>query len=288
MEANVPAQQTENRPTTPTLQASDLAAIKTRQQAMWASGDFAVVGTTLQLVGESLAEAVDLYAGQRVLDVACGNGNASLAAARRFGRVTGVDYVPALLERARERARAERLDIDFREGDAEALPFADDSFDVVLSTYGVMFAPDQAKAAQELARVCVPGGAIGLASWTPEGFLGELLRCVAKYVPPPAGLASPVLWGKEAHVATLFAGRARVRRAERKMFMFRYLSAAHFIDVFQRYYGPTHKAFAALDEERRAALASDMAALMRVHNRAGDAALVIPAEYLEIVLDVAP
>ena len=288
MEANVPAQQTENRPTTPTLQASDLAAIKTRQQAMWASGDFAVVGTTLQLVGESLAEAVDLYAGQRVLDVACGNGNASLAAARRFGRVTGVDYVPALLERARERARAERLDIDFREGDAEALPFADDSFDVVLSTYGVMFAPDQAKAAQELARVCVPGGAIGLASWTPEGFLGELLRCVAKYVPPPAGLASPVLWGEEAHVATLFAGRARVRRAERKMFMFRYLSAAHFIDVFQRYYGPTHKAFAALDEERRAALASDMAALMRVHNRAGDAALVIPAEYLEIVLDVAP
>ena len=263
----------------------DLNALKARQQAMWASGDFAVIGTTLQIVGESLCEAVDLYAGRRVLDVACGNGNAALAAARRFAHVTGLDYVPALLELARARARAEGVEIDFREGDAEALPFEDGSFDVVLSTYGVMFAPDQLRAARELARVTRTHGRIGLASWTPGGFIGQLLQLVGRYVAPPPGLASPALWGVEPHVGALFDGRARVVRAERKPFMFRYLSAAHFVDVFRRFYGPTHKAFLALDAHGQAALERDMIDLMDRHNRAGSAALVIPAEYLEIVLE---
>lgn len=263
----------------------DLNAIKTRQQAMWASGDFAIIGTTLQQVGEELAEAVDLYAGRQVLDVACGNGNAALAAARRFARVTGLDYVPALLERARERARAEGVQIDFCEGDAESLPFEDGRFDVVLSTYGVMFAPDQLRAAREMARVCREGGKIGLASWTPGGFIGQLLQTVGRYVSPPPGLASPALWGVEPHVGALFDGRARVVRAERKPFMFRYLSAAHFVDVFRRFYGPTHKAFLALDAAGQAALEKEMLALMDRHNRAGSEALVVPAEYLEIVLE---
>lgn len=276
-----PKATTEPRPGAPTL---DLAAIKARQRAMWASGDFAVIGTTLQWVGESLAEAVDLYAGQRVLDVACGNGNAALAAARRFAQVTGVDYVPELLQKAEERARADGLEIVFREGDAEALPFEAETFDVVLSTFGVMFAPNQAQTARELARVCKRGGKLGLASWTPEGFIGQLLKCVGKYVPPAPGLASPALWGSESHVAQLFGERANVTRAERKPFMFRYLSAAHFIDIFRRYYGPTFKAFAALDADGQAALTRDMTELLERHNVAGATSLVVPAEYLEVVL----
>jgi ubiquinone/menaquinone biosynthesis C-methylase UbiE len=258
--------------------------IKARQQAMWASGDYAVIGTMLQPVGESLAEALDLNAGQRVLDVACGNGNASLAAARRLAEVTGVDYVPALLARAEARARADGLALKVVEGDAEALPFPDRNFDVVLSTFGVMFAPNHAQAARELVRVVVAGGKIGLANWTPEGFIGQLFRIVGKYAPPPAGLVSPIQWGTEAHLATLFEGRARVVAAERKTFTFRYLSSAQFVDVFRRFYGPTHKAFGALDESRQAALAQEMTELIDRHNRAGSAALAVPSEYLEVVL----
>lgn len=264
--------------------APDYAAIKARQQAMWASGDFAVIGTTLQIVGEELCEAVDLRAGQTVLDVAAGNGNASLAAARRFAAVTSTDYVPALLERGRARAVAERLPIAFQEADAEALPFADASFDVVLSTFGVMFAPDQARAAGELARVCRPGGAIGLASWTPEGFIGALLKTVGGYVPPAAGLKSPALWGTEAHLKTLFGASAASIAATRRDFMFRYRSAQHFIDVFRMYYGPTHKAFLALDPPGQAALERDIAALLARFDRGGDGGLVVPAEYLETVI----
>lgn len=264
--------------------APDFAAIKTRQQAMWASGDFAVIGTTLQLVGESLTEAVELYAGQRVLDVACGNGNASLAAARRFANVTGLDYVPALLARAEARARAEGVHLTLIEGDAEAMPFDEASFDVVLSTFGVMFAPDHQRAARELSRVVVPDGKIGLASWTAEGFIGKLLKCVGKYVPPVPGVASPALWGSESHLSRLFEGTARVERAERKQFLFRYLSADHFIEVFRQYYGPTHKAFLALDEAGRAALTRDMATLIDEANVAKNESLVVPAEYLEVVL----
>jgi ubiquinone/menaquinone biosynthesis C-methylase UbiE len=267
-----------------TSAAPSLVEIKARQQAMWASGDYAVVGTTLQIVGESLAEASDLNAGQRVLDVACGNGNACLAAARRFAKVTGVDYVPALLARAEARARADGVEVTLVEGDAEALPFPEGSFDVALSTFGVMFAPDHAQAARELARVTVAGGKIGLASWTPEGFIGQLFRCVGKYAPPAPGLPSPLQWGTEAHLTQLFAGRAKIVAAERKHFTFRYLSTAHFVDVFRRFYGPTYKAFGALDAQGQAALTSEMTALIDQHNRAGDAALAVPSEYLEVVL----
>jgi SAM-dependent methyltransferase len=265
--------------------ALDLQAIKARQRAMWASGDFAIIGTTLQIVGESLCEAADLAAGSRVLDVACGNGNASLAAARRFCRTTGVDYVPALLERARERALAERLDLELVEGDAEALPFADATFDAVLSTFGVMFAPHQERAAAELLRVCVPGGRIALASWTAEGFLGDLLRTVSRYVPPPAGLGSPLGWGSEARLGILFGEQARVLAAERRHFVFRYHSAAHLIDVFRRYYGPTHQAFKALEPRQQQDLTAELTALLQRRDRGSRGALAVPGEYLEVVLE---
>ncbi len=261
----------------------DLRAVKAKQQATWASGDFAVIGVTLQIVGESLCEAVDLRSGERVLDVACGNGNATLAAARRFARVTGIDYVPELLAKADLRSRAEGLAIDLREGDAESLPFRDATFDVVLSTYGVMFAPDHVKAASEMARVCRPGGRIGLANWTPDGFVGELLRLVGRYVPPPPALMSPSLWGKREHVAALFGDTASKIDVAKKEFVFRYESAAHFVDVFRSFYGPTHKAFAALDEERRMSLTADLVSLLQKYDRGGGRSLVVPGEYLEIV-----
>lgn len=261
----------------------DLTAVKTKQQAMWASGDFAVIGTTLQIVGESLCEAVDLESPAKVLDVACGNGNAALAAARRFAKVTGLDYVPELLRRAGERARAEGADIEFILGDAEKLPFADAQYDIALSTFGIMFAPDQEKAAREIARVVKPGGKIGLANWTPEGFIGQLLKTVAQHVPPPPGVASPIFWGMEARVRDLFPGVKNVR-VERKNFVFRYHSAAHFIDIFRRFYGPTHKAFLALDEGRQIQLTNDITALVDKFNR-HKTSCVVPAEYLEIVID---
>ena len=261
----------------------DLAAVKARQQVMWASGDFAIIGTTLQSVGESLCEAVDLESGSRVLDVACGNGNAALAAARRWARVTGLDYVPALLERAAERARAERLELQLIEGDAERLPFADGFFDVALSTFGVMFAPDHAQAARELLRVVKPGGKIGLANWTPEGFVGRMLKTVGSHVPPPAGVASPVQWGSEPRLSELFQG-VRSLRAERRDFIFRYESVAHFIEVFRRFYGPTYKAFGALDEHRQALLAKDLEQLSAEYNRRSSS-FVVPGEYLEVVIE---
>jgi SAM-dependent methyltransferase len=265
----------------------DLAAVKSRQQVTWSSGDYAVVGTTLQIVGESLCEAVDLRSGQRVLDVATGNGNAALAAARRYAEVIGVDYVPALLTRARERAEADRLPVQFREGDAEALPFADGSFDVVLSTFGVMFAPDQERAAAELLRVTRSGGRIGMANWTPESFIGALFRTISKHVPPAPGLRSPALWGSEPRLHELFGGRAASIRAERRSFAFRYLSAEHWVDVFRNYYGPVHKAFGALQPAGQQALTADLLELLRLHNRSADGALVVPSEYLEIVIAVA-
>jgi ubiquinone/menaquinone biosynthesis C-methylase UbiE len=263
--------------------AVDLAAVKARQQAMWASGDFSVIGTTLQIVGESLCEAVELESGSRVLDVACGNGNAALAAARRFCTVTGIDYVPALLRHAADRASADGLAVDFIEGDAERLPFGDAEFDAVLSTYGVMFAPDHEQAAHELARVVKPGGRIGLANWTPDGFVGQLLKTVGRHVPPPAGVASPALWGTEAHLGRLFP-RVGAVRATRRDFVFRYQSAAHFIDVFRRFYGPTFKAFGALDPDGQARLAADISELSARFNRSARA-FVVPAEYLEVVIE---
>jgi SAM-dependent methyltransferase len=262
--------------------APDFAAIKQRQQAVWASGDYAVIGTTLQIVGEQLCEAIDLRAGERVLDVAAGNGNASLAAARRFADVTSTDYVGALLDRGRERAAAERLKLAFREADAEALPFADASFDAVLSTFGVMFAPDQEQAAFELARVVRPGGRIGLANWTPEGFIGQLFRTIGRHVPPPAGVRSPALWGTAARLAELFPGQHV--NAQKRIFNFRYESPAHWLAVFRGYYGPTHRAFAALDPAGQAALEADIVDLLQRSNRGGSETLIVPSEYLEIVV----
>ena len=262
----------------------DFAAIKQRQQATWASGDFAIIGTTLQIVGESLAEAADVNAGERVLDVAAGNGNASLAAARRFARVTSTDYVPHLLDKGAARARAEGLDIQFETADAESLPYANGVFDVVLSTYGVMFAPDHASSARELLRVTRSCGRIGLANWTPEGFLGDLFRLVGSFVPPPAGLQSPVLWGSEPHIVGLFGPQAADIRCVRKHFNFRYRSASHFISIFRNFYGPTHKAFGALDEAGQVRLNEALNQLLERRNVGGSSALVVPGEYLEIVI----
>ncbi|CAN7587125.1 class I SAM-dependent methyltransferase [Massilia sp. LjRoot122] len=262
----------------------DYAAIKQRQQATWASGDFAIIGVTLQIVGESLAEAADIRAGERVIDIAAGNGNATLAAARRFARVTSTDYVPALLEKGRMRAAAEGLEIAFREADAEALPFYDASFDVALSTFGVMFAPDHARCAGEMMRVVRAGGRIGMANWTPSGFIGQMFKTVGRHVPPPAGLVSPVMWGSEEYLRQLFGDAAVSIRAQPKIFNFRYASAAHMIQVFRDYYGPVHKAFAALDPAGRLALEQDLTTLIEGANTAGDNSLVVPAEYLEAVI----
>ncbi len=265
--------------------AIDLAAAKARQQAAWSTGNYAVVGTTLQIVGENLCEALDLRAGSRVLDVAAGNGNATLAAARRWCDVTSTDYVPSLLESGRARAQAEGHTIRFQEADAEDLPFPDASFDVVMSTFGVMFTPNQDKAASELARVCRPGGRIGLANWTPDSFIGQLFKTIGKYIPPAPGVKSPALWGTKARLEELFGGTAREIRATRRDFAFRYRSSAHWIEVFRTYYGPMNKAFGALDADKQAAFTQDLLALMESRNRSGDRTLVLPSEYLEVVIE---
>jgi ubiquinone/menaquinone biosynthesis C-methylase UbiE len=262
----------------------DFPALKARQQMAWASGDYAVIGTTLQIVGESLAEACDIRCDEKVLDVAAGNGNATLAAARRGAQVTSTDYVPALLERGAERAHAERLEVTFEVADVEALPYADASFDAVLSTFGVMFAPDHARSAAEMARVCRAGGRIGLANWTPEGFIGQLFKVLGKQLPPPAGAQPPSLWGVEAHLKALFGDKAAKIAVTRRMFQFRYRSAAHFIDVFRKWYGPVHKAFGALPADKAATLERDLTALLDGANRAGPGSLVVPSEYVEVVV----
>ncbi|MGF6757555.1 methyltransferase domain-containing protein [Paraburkholderia sp. GAS42] len=265
--------------------AIDLAAVKTRQQIAWSTGNYEVVGTTLQIVGENLCEALDLRSGARVLDVAAGNGNASLAAARRWCDVTSTDYVPSLLESGKARALAEGHAIHFQEADAENLPFADASFDVVMSTFGVMFTPDQAKAASELARVCKPGGKIGLANWTPESFIGQVFKTIGKYIPPAPGVKSPALWGTSAQLGELFGATALKIHTTDRAFVFRYRSPAHWIDVFRTWYGPMNKAFAALDAEKQAAFNQDLMTLIASRNRSGDDTLVLPSEYLEVVIE---
>lgn len=265
----------------------DYTAIKARQQATWASGDYAVIGTTLQIVGETLGESLDLRAGERVLDVAAGNGNATLAAARRHTDVTSTDYVPQLLERARQRAEAEGARVRFQTADAENLPFADGSFDVVLSVFGVMFTPDQERAAREMLRVVRAGGRIGLASWTPTSFIGRLFKTIGSHLSPPAGLKSPALWGTEPRMVELFGAHAAAIHCERRLFNFRYRSADHWLQVFRDYYGPTLKAFAALDPAARPALERDILDLLDELNVAGPDSLVVPGEYLEVVITVA-
>ena len=261
---------------------SPLETIKRKQQVAWSSGDYAIIGTTLQIVGESLCEAVDIQSGQRVLDVAAGNGNASLAAARRWAEVTSLDYVPALLERAAERAKADRLLIRTTEADAENIPYSDESFDVLLSTFGVMFSPNQERAAKELLRVCVTGGKIGLANWTPEGFVGKLFKVIGKFVPPLPGLKAPSLWGTRDRLKELFGSAAQIETTSR-YFIFRYESAEHFIQIFRDYYGPMVKAYAALDAEKQKELSSEIRDLLLSFNTSRTK-LAVPSEYLEVVI----
>jgi ubiquinone/menaquinone biosynthesis C-methylase UbiE len=262
---------------------ADFKALKARQQAAWSSGDYALIGTTLQIVGEDLCEALDVRSGHKVLDVAAGNGNASLAAARRWCEVVATDYVTALLERASERAAAERLVIEFRQADAEALPFADGSFDVVVSTFGVMFTPDQERAASEMLRVCRRGGKIGLANWTPDGFIGQLFKTIGQHV-PPSGAKSPALWGTRERIAELFEPHAASVQSAQRNFVFRYRSPEHWLDVFKTYYGPVLKTFAALEPAAQAALERDLIALIGRFNRSGDGSMVVPSGYLEVVI----
>jgi SAM-dependent methyltransferase len=261
----------------------DFTAVKSRQQATWSSGDYAVIGTPLTITGELLCEAIELRPGQRVLDVAAGNGNATLAAARRWGDVTSTDYVAALLDRGRARAAAEHLPVTFREADAEQLPFADRSFDTVLSVFGVMFTPNQEQAAQELLRVCRSGGKIGLANWTPEGFIGHVFRTIGKYVPPPPGVKPPALWGTEGRLKELFGDDISELTINRRLFVFRYRSAQHWLDVFRTYYGPMLKAFAAIDQQAQASLAHDLTELLQRFNQGGSDTLAVPSEYLEVI-----
>ncbi len=276
------ADQTRTQPLIRTTMA--LSALKRRQQAVWARGDFAVVGTTLQIVGESLAEAIDVRADERVLDVAAGSGNASLAAGRRFARVTSTDYVAQLLEKGAARARVEGLPIDFQVADAEDLPFGDGSFDVVLSTFGAMFAPDHRKTAQELMRVVRSGGRIGMANWTPQGLIGQLFALLGTFIPPPADTEPPALWGTEGHIVKLFGPQASEIRCARRTFMFRYRSPEHWIDFFRTFYGPVLQAFAALEASAQARLHAALAALLERSNVAGPGSLVVPGEYLEVVV----
>jgi ubiquinone/menaquinone biosynthesis C-methylase UbiE len=266
------------------LPPADFGAIKQRQQATWASGDFAIIGTTLQIVGETLAEAVNVRAGERVLDVAAGNGNASLAAARRFAQVTSTDYVPHLLEKGAARASAEGLKITFAVADAENLPYPDAAFDVVLSTFGVMFTPEPRRAASELLRVSRPGARIGMANWTPQGLLGDLFGLLTTFVAPPQGVPSPMIWGSEPHIVGLFGPYAADIQCARRYFNFRYRSAAHWIETFRSFYGPIHKAYGSLEPVRQARLTEALTQLLERSNLGGPDSLVVPAEYLEIVV----
>jgi SAM-dependent methyltransferase len=260
-----------------------LEMVKKAQQYMWSEGDFATVATVIVIVGEMLCEAVDVMPGERVVDVACGSGTAALAAARRGATVTGVDYVPALLERGRERAAAERVQVDWVEGDAEALPLEDASFDIVLSTFGAMFAPDHARAAGELLRVCRPGGRIGMANWTPDGLMGQLFATVAKHAPPPIKIDPPALWGVEDYLRTLLADGVTSIEVTPRDFVIRAPSAELFLAFFRENFGPLKVAFARVGADGEEALTSDLLDLMARYNRAADGALAAPAAYLEVV-----
>ena len=264
--------------------APDYAAIKSKQQAAWGSGDYAVVGSTLNIVGELLAEAADINPDERVLDVAAGNGNATLAAARRMANVTSTDYVENLLDKARARTAAEGMKVSFRQADVEDLPFADASFDVVVSTFGCMFAPNHAQTAAEMTRVARPGGRIAMANWTPESFIGELFKVIGRHVPPPAGVKSPALWGTRERLEALFSAEAARIEITRRVYTFRYRSVAEWLDIFRTYYGPTHKAFLALDEEGQFAMSEEISVLAESHNRATDGRMVVPSTYAEVVI----
>ncbi|MBR1091084.1 class I SAM-dependent methyltransferase [Bradyrhizobium manausense] len=268
----------------PSATGPDLNALKVKQQAAWSSGDYAVIGTTLQIVGEQLAESMDLRAGDKVLDVAAGNGNVTLAAARRWCEVTCTDYVEALLGRARARATAEGLEVRFEVADAENLPFADGAFDAVVSTFGGMFSPNQDRTAAQMVRVTRPGGKIGLANWTPEGFIGQLFKTIGKHLPPPQGVKSPAVWGTRSFLDASFGDSASAIATTPRHFVFRYRSAEHFLDVFRTFYGPVLKAFEALEGRDQKALSHDILELVGRLNVSGDRSMVVPSEYLEVII----
>jgi ubiquinone/menaquinone biosynthesis C-methylase UbiE len=264
--------------------ALSLEAIKAKQQGAWASGDYALIGTTLQIVGEQLCETMNLRPGCKVLDVAAGNGNATLAAARRFCDVTSTDYVDTLLKNGEQRAKGDRLMVTFDVADVEALPYADASYDAVLSTFGVMFTPNQEQAAAEMLRVCRSGGTIAMANWTPDGLIGQVFKTIGKYLPPPAGVKSPALWGTEARIHTLFGAQAKAIDLVQRQFTFRYRSVNHFMDLFRQFYGPIHKAFLALDPAGQKGLDADLRALLDRFNTATDGTLVAPSDYVDVVI----
>lgn len=270
--------------TTEATPVPDYAAIKTKQNAAWGSGDYAKIGTTLQIVGEDLAEAMDLRPYARVLDVAAGNGNATLAFARRWADVTSTDYVESLLEKSKRRAEAEDLEITFKVADAEALPFEENSFHGVVSTFGVMFTPNQQQSASELMRVCAPGGKIGLANWTPQSFIGHLFKAIGKNVAPPAGVQSPAQWGDRGWIESKFGAQMSDVDFKLKNFVFRYPSTDHFINFFRTYYGPVHKAFLALDLDGQAQLEEDLRSTVEQFNVATDGTMKLHSEYAEIVM----
>ena len=266
-----------------TMTTPNYDAIKTKQNATWASGDYSKIGSSIQLSGELLAETLDLTPGTRVLDVAAGNGNITLAMARRGCEVTSTDYVEALLDRSRQRAQAEGLEVEYQKADAENLPFEDGTFEAVVSTFGVMFTPDQAKSASEMQRVCKSGGHIGMANWTPESFIGRLFAVIGKHVPPPAGVSSPALWGTRDWLATHFDSASNIA-IEARDFIFRYRSPKHFVDFFRAFYGPTQKAFEAVGAGGEAALEADILALIDDCNTATDGTMRVPSAYLEVVV----
>jgi len=268
----------------PTSPSPDLAAIKQRQQATWSSGDYHMIGTQIQIVSELLIEALDVHSTERVLDVATGSGNAALAAARRGCAVIGLDYVPALLGRAERRRDAEGLAAQFVEGDAEALPFGDGEFDVVSSVFGAMFAPNQEQAASELVRVTRSGGRIGIVAHTPDGFIGQLFNTIAKHVPPPAGVRSPIQWGTVDRLHELFGEAIADLAVEKRHYTFRARSAQAFVEYWREFYGPTLKSFEVVGESGREALEADLLALIGQFNRATDGTMVVPSEYLETVI----
>ncbi|MGB0749728.1 MAG: class I SAM-dependent methyltransferase [Magnetospiraceae bacterium] len=268
---------------TPVQETPNYTAIKAKQQATWASGNYAVVGTSIQMAGEELCETIDLKAGSVVLDVAAGNGNATLAAARRFCAVTSTDYVPSLLDQARARAEAEGHAIRFETADVEDLPFDDESFEVVMSSFGAMFAPNQMQTAAEMTRVCKTGGTIAMANWTADGFVGQLFKTIGKHLPPPAGLQSPARWGDRTALQELFGDKVSNIKMTPKVFTFRYTSFDHFLSVFRTYYGPIHKAFLALGDDG-AALEADIKALCDSLNRAGNDGFLVPSNY--VIVDV--
>ncbi|MBA3868257.1 MAG: class I SAM-dependent methyltransferase [Chloroflexota bacterium] len=265
-------------------QTADLAAVKAKQQQAWSTGDYAIVGASLLIVSEQLCEAADLHSGHKVLDVATGSGNTALAAARRWCEVTGIDYVPALLKHANDRATAEQLHVTFKEGDAENIPCTDESFDVVMSTFGVMFAPNQEQAASEMLRVCRPEGLIAMANWVPDGCVGEIFRVIAKYIPPAPGLKPAALWATQDRLTELFGSQTNNIQLTRRSYYFRYRSAQHWVDTFSTYYGPIVKAFGALDTDGKKSLSADLVDILNRHNRAGNDALVSQADYAEIVI----